>query len=151
MPSSESLPIIAGLAVGVALIGVFSIMFSSTSSAQINANNHIEVNIEGIKSNYTSGEKIILSVHAKGNSDNYCNIGSPSVYIRDNSDGKIIYWPNPFGFSTAMMCNTSSPVDMMWTYGDEVEQEIILEKAGSYAVVASLEGVTVEKQFAIVN
>ena len=151
MTSSESLPVIAGLAVGIALIAVFSIMFSSPSSAQINTNNHIELTLEGMKSNYSSGEQIILTVHAKGKSDNSCNIGSPSVFIRDNSNAKIIYWPNPFGFSSAIMCNKSSPFDIAWTYGDELGEEIILEKAGSYALVASLEGVTIEKPFDIVD
>lgn len=151
MASSETLPIIAGLAVGVTLIALFSIMFSNPTIAGINSNNHIALTLEGMKSNYASGERIIVSVHAKGNSDNFCNIGSPSVVIRDNSNGKITYWPNPFGFSTAMMCNKSSPVDITWTYGDEVEEEIILEKTGSYAVIASLEDVTIQQQFFIAN
>lgn len=111
--------------------------------------NYIELTISGLKSSYKAGEHIVFSVSAKGASDNACNINSPSVVMRDNGSGKTIYWPNPFGLYYAMGCNGADLIDKTWTYGDDAESEIILDKAGSYTIVASLEEATVEKRFAV--
>ncbi len=141
--------VIAGLVVGIGFVAVFSIIFASPSSAMIKGDNEINLSIEGMKSTYKSGEQIIFNVNAKGISDNACNIGSPSVYMRDNSNGKTIYWPNPFGFSTSMLCNGPEPVNKEWMFGDDAESEIVLEKPGSYTLVTSLEDITIEKKFVV--
>ena len=145
------IPTIAGLAVGIALVAVFSVVFASSSSAIMKIDNEINLTIDGMKSTYKTGQQIIVSVSAKGISDNACNITSPSVVMRDNDNGKTIYWPNPFALYTAMGCNGSDPIDKTWTYGDNAESEIILEKAGSYTVIASLEDATVEKKFIVTS
>jgi hypothetical protein len=141
-------PVIAGLVVGVAFTIVFSIGFANLSP--VNGDYKINLTIEGINT-YKSGEQIVFSVDAKGISDNACNIGSPSVYIRDESNDETIYWPNPFGLSTAMLCARPEPVDKKWTFGDDDESETVLDRPGSYTLIASLESVTIEKQFVITN
>ena len=152
MDKGAMTPAIAGLAVGIALVVVFSIVFASPSSDIMKGDYEINLAIGGMKSTYKSGEHIVVSISAKGISDNACNIGSPSVYMRDESNGgRIIYWPNPFGFSYALGCNGSDPIDKTWTYGDDAESEIVLDKAGSYTVIASLEDATIEKQFVVTN
>lgn len=113
-------------------------------------NDKIELTIDGLRNTYRTGEHIIFSVSAKGISDNACNIGSPSVDIRDDSDGKMLYWPHPFGLSYAMGCPKASQIDEVWTFGDNAEEEIVLN-SGSYTVLASVEGVTIEKQFAVTS
>lgn len=118
----------------------------------LNNINKIYLTIARFSDTYKQGEPIIFSVNAKGVSDNACNIGSPSVYMRDESnDGKIIYWPNPFGFNTAMGCNGPDPIDKTWTYGDDAKSEIVLEKPGSYTLVAALEDVVIEKKFIVTS
>ncbi|MEW6605699.1 MAG: hypothetical protein AB1351_13565, partial [Thermoproteota archaeon] len=111
----------------------------------------INLTIVGLQSTYKAGEHIIFTVSAKGVSDNACNINSPNVVMRDNDSGKTIYWPNPFALYYAMGCPGPEPIAMHWTFGDDAESEIILDKVGSYTVIASLEDITTEKQFDITN
>jgi len=114
------------------------------------AEDKIELTIDGLRNTYRTGEHIIFSVSAKGVSTIACNIVSPSVDIRDDSDGKMLYWPHPFGFSYAMGC-PKMQIDNVWTFGDNVDEEIVSENSGSYTVLASIEGATVEKQFTVTN
>lgn len=111
---------------------------------------YLNLTIEGLQDSYKTGEHIIFTVKAEGVSDNACNIDSPSVYIRDDSNGgKIIYWPNPFGVSYAMGCLGPGTVDKTWTYGDDAKSETVLGTPGSYAIVAALEDVKIEKKFLV--
>jgi hypothetical protein len=151
MDNNGIIPAITGIAVGIAFVVVFSILYASSSSAMPNDHNQINLTIEGMKSTYLSGEQIIFSVNAEGVSDNTCNIGSPSVLIRDENSGKVIYWPHPFGFNTAIKCANIEPINKEWVFGDDAESVIVLDKAGSYTVIASLEEVTIERHFAVAN
>lgn len=151
MTETSVVPVIAGLIVGVTFVAVFSVLFVNPSIAMVKGDNKINLTIDGMKDTYKSGEHIVFSVNAKGISDNTCNIGSPSVYMVDESGDKIIYWPNPFGFSTALLCGTTEPVDKEWKFGDDVESETVLDKPGPYTLVASLEGVTIEKRFVVTD
>lgn len=145
-----TVPVITGLAVGIAFVVAFSILAGPSLTGVVTEDyNHINLAIGGLKSTYESGEPIIISVTAKGISDNACNISSPSVYMRDESnDGKIIYWPNPFALYTAIKCAGPEPIDKMWTDGDDAKK-IVLDKPGSYTLIASLEDVTIEKRFSV--
>jgi hypothetical protein len=109
----------------------------------------IDLTIIELKDAYRQGEKIIFSVSAKGVSDNACNIDSPSVSLRDDGNEKTINWPLSFGFNTALMCGGSEPLDKKWTFGDEPENEIVLDTPGLYIIVASIEDITTEKKFIV--
>jgi hypothetical protein len=93
----------------------------------------------------------VVSVNAKGISDNACNINNPSVVIRDNGSGKTIYWPSPVALYTAVGCNGADPIDKTWTYGDDAKTETILEKPGSYTLVVALEDAVTEQQFTVTS
>ena len=96
----------------------------------------------------SAGEPIIFSINAKGVLDNACNDSTPSVVMRDESSGKTIYWPQPFGLSTAIKC-PAEEIDREWTFGERTGEEIVLDKAGQYAVIASYEGTNIEKKFSV--
>jgi hypothetical protein len=145
-----TVPVITGLAIGIAFVVAFSLSASSISTELVTEDyNRISLAISGLKSTYEPGEPIIITVTAKGISDNACNRPTPSVVMHDNSNGKTIYWPHPFGFSTAMKCTGPEPINEEWTYRDDVGEEIILDKPGPYTVFASYEGITTEKEFSI--
>jgi hypothetical protein len=156
------MPALASLAIGVTFVMMLAIILdispiipdggelrhppSGTSSTL----ERIDLTIGDMKSSYTVGEHIIVSVRANGTSDWACNIGSPTVVMRDNSDGRIILYPEPLFFSTALLC-PQSRIDKTWTYGEEPDELITFDKIGSYAIIASVRDVTVERQFAIVS
>jgi hypothetical protein len=112
---------------------------------------YIDLTSADLESTYKIGDPIMFSVKAEGVS-NYvaCNSLSPAVAIHDDSNGKEINL-NPIRFSTALLCVEPMPFDKEWMFGDEGQKLIILDKAGSYEVVASLEDVTVEKQFIVTS
>lgn len=146
-----AVPAIAGLAVGIAFVVAFSLFagHSSASQRMMAIENKNVLFIEGLKGTYGAGEQIAFSVNAKGISDNLaCNSLPPAVAIRDDGNGKEIKL-NPIRFSTALLCTEPRPFDKEWTFGDKPDEKIVLDKAGSYTVVASLEDVTVEKKFSV--
>lgn len=143
----STVPVIAGLAAGVAFVVVFS-MLAGPSPAAVLETKHIRLTIDDLQSTYKSGELIVFSVTAKGVLDNACNLGNPSVVMRDESSGKTIYWPHPFALSTALQCQTEE-IDREWTFGDKADKEIILDKAGQYSVIASYGDARVEKKFSV--
>lgn len=65
--------------------------------------------------------------------------------MRNESNEKIIFWPNPFAANTATKC----PAEEIerWKFGDNPETETIFDMPGRYSVIASYEGMTVEKGF----
>lgn len=113
--------------------------------------NQIDLTIAGLKDAYRSGEQIVFGVSSKGISDNACNIRSPSVSIQNDDNQKTINWPISFGFSTELMCGGSEPLDKEWSFGDQPENEIVLDTPGSYTLVASIEGITTEKKFVVTD
>jgi len=46
-------------------------------------------------------------------------------------------------------CPFVTAVNDTWTFGDEAGKEIILEKAGRYSILASIEKASVEQKFLI--
>lgn len=147
--SGASVPAIAGLAAGIAFVVAFSMLSGPPLSSALETR-RIDLAIEGLRDAYPLGERVVFSVTAKGILDNACNRSSPSVVMRDEGTGRTIYWPHPFGFSTAMRCATDG-IDRGWTFGEDVDKEIILEKPGRYSVIVSYEGSRIEKQFSIIQ
>lgn len=144
-----AVPVIAGLAVGTAFVVAFSLIAGSSSAGVVTDHyNRISLAIEGLKSTYESGEPIVLSVKAKGISDNACNYSSPSVVMRDDSNGKTIHWSHA-GISTTLKCAGPEPIDKEWKFGDDAREEIMLDKPCPYTVLASYEGVKIEKKFSV--
>lgn len=148
MDNSDKLSVIAGFAAGIAFVAAFSIEFSGSTLALTKDHNEINLTLEGIRDTYRPGERIIFSVSANGISDNACNVGSPNVSIHGGSNASTVNWPLSFGFSTALMCGESETLDKKWTFG-EAENEIALDAAGTYTIVASIEGTTIEKKFVV--
>lgn len=153
--SATAMPIMAAFGVGIAFV-VLSIIFLSPSQPSPGSATgkveHIDMTIADLKSTYRPGEPIIFSVKAKGVSllDIACNGESPRVGIRDDGSGgeeKINL--TPIIFKTALQCIEPVTFDKEWTFGDEPGEEIALDKAGSYTVVASYEDILVEEKFAI--
>ena len=149
MDNSGKSPVIAGLAAGIAFVAVFSFVFSDSSLAVTKGNNEINLTIDGIRSSYRPGDQIVFGVSAKGLSDNACNIGSPGVSIHGGSDEEKINWPISFAFYTAMMCGGSEYLDKKWIFGDEPEDAIVLDTAGQYTLVVSIEDITAERKFVV--
>jgi hypothetical protein len=152
MDNTRLMPIIVAFGVGITFV-IFSFALTSPSPKSDIAveAEFIDLTIADLESTYKIGHPIMFSVKAEGVSDYIaCNSLSPAVAIRDGSNGKEINL-NPIRFSTALLCVEPMPFDKEWTFGDDAEKEIKLDKAGSYEVVASLEDVTIEKQFIVTS
>lgn len=102
--------------------------------------------IDDLQSTSKTGEPVVFRVRAKGVLDNACNYGGPSVVMRDESTEKIIYWPEPFVLITALKCRAEE-IDREWTFGEDLEKEIILDRSGPYSVIASYGDQRTEKKF----
>ena len=145
-----AVPVIAGLAVGIAFVVAFTLLAGSSSAGVVTEDyNRISLAIGGLKSTYESGEPIVLRVKAKGISDNACNYSGPSIMVRDDNNEKTIQWPSAIGFSTTLKCTGPEPIDKEWKFGDDAREEIMLDKPGPYTVLASYEGVKIEKKFSV--
>lgn len=147
MSGMPTFPVVVGLAVGVAFVITFSVLAGPTFPTDIETR-HVILAIDDLKDTYKSGESIVFRVTAIGVLDNACNHSSPSVVMRDESNGKTMYWPEPFGFSTAIRCPTEE-IDREWTFGEDLKKEIVLDMPGHYSVIASYEGASMEKKFSV--
>lgn len=150
MADDIMIPMIIGFAVGIGFVALALTIASPSLASGSEESNHIELSVEGLQSTYKTGEQIILSVNARGISDNACNIHSPRVSL-ESGDGQIIHWPNAYALYTSAGCPGPQQVDKAWTYGNDVETEFALAEPGSYTLIASLDDVTIEKSFNVTS
>jgi hypothetical protein len=157
-------PVIAGLAAGIAFIIIFS-FFSAPGNPPppLNRNDRVVMTIANLKDAYRAGEPISFSVYTKGASGNLCNNPQISAVIISLEEGKPA-WSTPPSFQTTMGCGIIQGIDREWRFGYKGEEmpyqsaftfdkkydnEIRIEKAGQYKLVAVFDGYTVEKEFVV--
>lgn len=147
-------PVIAAIGIGVAILIVLSVMLSDSShpvvATEAQDTEHIDMTIEGLESIYVPGELINFSVRLEGFSDSdiVCNRYPPKVAIREAGGEETVL--NPVRVNRALACTESIEFDIAFTFGNE--EDVALDKTGTYAVVASYESdanLTAKSEFVV--
>lgn len=170
MPNSESnamttMPLIAGLAAGIAFMLLMSGLADSLSTIRASPANEfafVIMTVDGLQESYEAGEPISFSLLTRGFSQNICNYPEPSVRISNLDSGESV-WHTPPSFQTAALC-PSTPFYIDWRFGYEGEElpfqsalaydryyenHIAIAEAGSYRLSAKFEDHSVEKDFVV--
>lgn len=155
------LPVIAGLAIGIALVVVFSIFaFGGSASEKIR---RVAIEVGDLKDTYQVGEPISFTVNANGISNNLCNHPKPHIRIVNADDGEETAWASPSTFSTAMGCINPQGFELKWRFGYSGEElpypsvldylpydnHIVMKKAGLYKMTVEFENLVVEREFQV--
>lgn len=148
------IPLMVTIGIGVAVLVVLSSMPSDSLKPKVATQEenveHIDMTIEGLETIYVPGELIVFSVRMEGFSDSdiVCNRYPPKVVIRDGGGEETVL--NPFRLHGAVACTGPEEFDIVFTFGDD--EEIALDRPGTYAVVASYEsdaGPTAKSEFVV--
>lgn len=144
------LPIIAGLAVGIAFVIAFAFIFGSYPPSQPLAQGHfLTLEINGMKETYNAGEKIDFVFRAYGYEQNLC--GYPLVEIVDNNHDieKVGYDKNLVSLIGG--CDPDfRDIDETWTLQQMgVLDTITIQEKGDYRVVIEYGGMRLVKEFRV--
>jgi len=142
-------PVIAGSAVGIALIVLFASIFSTFDRSFADNRNKIDISIHGLKDTYASGERMALTIHIRGYST-VCD-SSPSFMIIDSDSGDITHRYNGYPF-TVCPDGFHSVDRVLTTEGpDNQLGDIVISESGKYRLRVGQYGETVEKEFSVMN
>lgn len=141
---NDAVPVIAGLAVGIAFVALFASFFSS---AEIVTGQHIDVSIEGLKTEYAIGEQITYTVKANGYgvlSDAYPYAKIINTDTNDMTNEMlydfVVMWDEPN--------DAPRTIDAEWPVAERYN-DIILYESGNYKLIVELGDETLERQFRV--
>jgi hypothetical protein len=130
----STIPVVAGLAVGIAFVVLFASFFDSAAPI-VQRKFHAELSIEGLKDRYSVGERIDFTVRAAG----YGTIcGYPDLKVIDwDRNGKTILAPER-GI-TLLICDLDAAnFDRTWKLSElGVANPITIDEVGRYSIVIS--------------
>ena len=161
-------PVIAGLVAGIAFLVVFSNLADSLSTTKNDQTGpavqaFVILTVNDLKDTYEAGEPISFTLITKGASNNICNYPKPSVQII-GIDEKNGVWSTPPTFQTSMGCPIQ-PFRNEWRFGyggeelpfqsafphdKRYENNIAIEEAGRYKIIATFDNHGTEKEFTVV-
>jgi hypothetical protein len=134
----EGAPVVAGLAVGIALIVLFASIFSTIDRSFADNRNKIDIAIQGLKDAYASGERIALTVHISGYSTT-CD-SSPTFMIVNSDSGEITHGFDEIPF---ILCPDGfHSVDRTLTTEGPDNQlgNIVINESGNYRLIVGQYG-----------
>lgn len=141
--SSIAIPVIAGLATGIAFVIVFALLFSIASPI-LHRSFNIVLALEGLKDRYSVGEQIDFNIRATGYGT-HC--GYPIAQIMNIDKNEIV---RTIDNGIDVNCDPE-PVDFdkSWTLQDlGVTDPIMLDKVGHYKIIINF-GRTAEQYFIV--
>jgi hypothetical protein len=142
--------VIAGLAVGIALIVLFASIFSTFDRSFADNRNKIDIAIQGLKDSYASGERISLTVHISGYSTT-CD-SSPRFMIINSDSGKITHRYNGIPFTLYPWESFHSVDRILTTEGpDNQLGDIVINENGNYKIIVEQYDRTVEREFSVIG
>ncbi|MGI0048764.1 MAG: hypothetical protein ACREAW_04420 [Nitrososphaera sp.] len=144
--SNSAIPVIAGLAVGVAFIMLFASVFAAVDPVT-GKRYHLYVSIDGLEDSYGIGERIEFVVTARGY-DHLC--GFPNIDIVNADSGERAYTIQSFWLGVCDM--EPRDVDEVWNLEDMGASEgIIIREGGNYKLMARYGEKTLEKEFSVTS
>jgi len=162
-------PVIAGLAIGIAFIAVFTIVFGTTKPIT-ERKFGVDISIIGLKDEYARGEGIEITINAKGFVDSICGNDYPNVVIVKELENEIAFDLTVDNY-LAVCGSEPESINKSWHYGnidpyeiaypdhenisnstpifvpDIGSQPIELEAAGIYKLLVSFKNATIVKEF----
>jgi len=157
MSDGTSIPVLAGLAVGIAFVMAFALSFPASSLS--NSKFHVDLTIDGLKTKYTVDEPIIFAVNATGYVNALCSNDYPNIdFIREN-DSQLV---RNISIDFAMSVCDSDPhwIRLRWIYnqtndthfnGPQSLQTTSLSQEGMYMMKVSFKDETMQKRFEVVD
>jgi hypothetical protein len=158
MTQGTTTPAIAGLAVGIAFVVLFSTAVLAGRLPTTNSNpvldryRHVDLSLDGLKGSYRAGEPIDFLLVAEG-FDAQCDT-YPSITIA-NSTGDVVWTYEPAGL---MGCgdpdaNFAHDIRTNWNTTSQLgsSSPIVIHRPGSYTLRATYHGRTVERGFTVAN
>jgi hypothetical protein len=152
---SIAVPVIAGLAVGMAFILLMSFYTYITTSFRdtltgVTITGDLTITLAGVKDEYALNEPLNFTVNYKGDGF-WCR--GPTARVLDANSGEIAY-DNPRQYNFAITCIDEQPreyIDITWTFNDVVlsDTPVLIGKPGHYRVEVKGGGVLLEKDFII--
>jgi hypothetical protein len=162
--SSTTFPVLAGLSIGIGLIGLFAVVFNGSEgfptlhffSPYANA----QVTLEGMKEVYSVGDSIDFSVTSKGYFRQVCSDYYPMVSIENIETGETV-WSNfqaASGGSVviySVVCDPDPHYEELqkftWAFGSNSERNdfrnTVISKAGSYELNVKLDNKVLRQEF----
>lgn len=130
----SAIPVIAGLAVGIAFVVLFASFFNSATPI-LQREFHADLSIEGLKDRYSAGERIDFTIRAAG----YGAIcGYPDFKVIDlDRNGETIFAPER-GIILLVCDLDLHNFDRAWKLSElGMDGPIIIDKIGHYKIIAS--------------
>lgn len=143
-------PVIAGLALGIAFIAVFGTLFFISNQPRPHSTDHfLWLEIDGMKENYTAGEKIDFVLKTQGYEEHVC--GYPQLKIIDAASGEEIIGIGKDMFSLMGGCDPDvRDVNETWTLQQMgVVNDIEIQEGGNYKLLIEYGNRTIIKEFSI--
>ena len=156
MSNGTSIPVIAGLAVGIALVLTFAFIFNSTGNTQQilgqRRHGYMNISIQGLKTVYHVGENITFTEQITGY-DSDCN-GYPDINIEAIDHSHTIF--TTYDRNMGIGCgdpdgNMPHMINLEYQSEKFFSSPIVADKAGKYILTATYAHVKVEKEFTVVN
>jgi len=160
MGNSDIIPVIAGLAVGIAFVAMFAMfennsIFGNSPAHNIGRYPYMTLTIDGLKQTYSMGEDINFTLTAKGYGK-YC-AEAPSIEIFD-SEGNLVWH-----YVTVNLMGCGDPdispqeVNDKWNVKERVSllpsdsdiQVPTINKPGEYGLRASYYGEIIDREFSV--
>ncbi|MGI0018984.1 MAG: hypothetical protein ACREAY_00780 [Nitrososphaera sp.] len=128
----STVPVIAGLAVGIAFVVLFASFFNSATPI-VQREFHADLSIEGLKDRYSVGEKIDFAIRATG----YGAIcGYPDFKVIDLGRNEEIIFTPKRGITLHLCDLDPHNFDRTWKLSElGVASPITIDKVGRYKIV----------------
>jgi hypothetical protein len=146
-----SVPVLSGLAVGAAFVLLFGLYMSTVASSSppahfIGKYPQVALSISGLKDSYSVGEPLNFTLNANGYGTN-C-IEDPEIQIADSYH--VLAWDyetfNLMGCGDPDHSNPHKIIDS-WSTTKRLNAPLHLDRPGTYTMIATYYGKTIEKQF----
>ncbi len=145
-----SVPVIAGLAVGIAVVVLFALLFGGANSIA-QRKFPIDISIDGLNDRYSVAESIDFTIRATGYG---IMCGYPNVKIIDLDRGGEIILSLPEGV-ILVLCDpdaNNNSDDRTWTLAElGATSPVTINKVGHYKIIADFDSKATEKYFIVDN
>lgn len=149
MDSRITMPVIAGLSVGILLIIIFALVFNTTSNSGMSTTpNNLNLAIDGLKESYRIGEPITFTLRVTGYGDCY---QTPNAAIWNASSAfasRPIWRSGTPSFTCDSNLESNHFIDDKYSWGED--RNVAVNETGNYVFGARI-GVNpaVQKEFRV--
>lgn len=149
MDGRITVPVIAGLSVGILLIIIFALVFSSTSNSGMSTiPNNLNLAIDGLKESYRIGEPITFTLRVTGYDDCY-QTPNAAIWNASSAFASRPVWRSGLpAFTCDSNLESDHFIDDTYSWGED--RNVTIDKTGDYVFGARM-GVNpaVQKEFRV--